>query len=180
MKLDKRVQHGAPCERFAPCRNSRGAHPPLPPDGQRNLRPNTDPAALERAHPHRAGRENSIELSWDAVTGAAATNCGPGPESDDWYQLDDGNLTGTTYTHSDVALGATYHYAIRAVAADGSSSAWSDFPSATLPATQSISRHQHHCNANVDTGGNTFTNTDANTDAGRIRARKADIRTRIL
>ena len=51
----------------------------------------------------------------------------------DWAQIGGNSLTGTTYTHSDVTAGTTYYYAIRAVNADGETSAWSAYVPATVP-----------------------------------------------
>ena len=49
-----------------------------------------------------------------------------------WQRLDDGGLTGTTFTHSDVTVGTTYYYTVRAVDANGAASAWSAYDSATV------------------------------------------------
>ncbi len=81
-----------------------------------------------------ATQTNAIELSWPPVPGAVRYllwtwwNAAVG-----WQQLDDGNLTGASYTHRGLAPGTTYHYAIRAVDANGTSSPWSDYPFATVP-----------------------------------------------
>ena len=57
---------------------------------------------------------------WDAETG--------------WQRLDDGGLTGTTFTHSDVTVGTTYFYTIRTVDASGAAGAWSAYARATVSA----------------------------------------------
>ncbi len=57
---------------------------------------------------------------WDAETG--------------WQRLDDGNLTGASYTHADVSAGRTYYYTIRAVDASGKMSGWQqEYASAMVP-----------------------------------------------
>ena len=49
-----------------------------------------------------------------------------------WQPIGGANLTGTAYTHTGVTAGTTYHYSIRAVYADGQTSAWlTDYPTAT-------------------------------------------------
>ena len=53
-----------------------------------------------------------------------------------WRQLDEGDLTDTTYRHRGLAAGATYQYAVRAVDARGQPlGPWSNFPTATAPGT---------------------------------------------
>ena len=61
---------------------------------------------------------------WDAGTG--------------WQPIGGNNLTGTSYTHTDVTAGTKYHYTIRAVNAAGEKGAWllEDYPSAITLATQ--------------------------------------------
>ena len=49
---------------------------------------------------------------WDAATG--------------WQQLSGDNLTGAAFDHTDLTIGVTYHYRIRAVNADGQQGAWSE------------------------------------------------------
>ena len=54
---------------------------------------------------------------WDAATG--------------WQPLSGDNLTGAAFDHTDLTIGVTYHYRIRAVNADGQQGAWSEPVSAT-------------------------------------------------
>ena len=49
---------------------------------------------------------------WDAATG--------------WQQFGGDNLTGAAFDHTDLTIGVTYHYRIRAVNADGQQGAWSE------------------------------------------------------
>ena len=72
-----------------------------------------------------------VDLSWEAVTGAARYELWRWTSVDLWQQLDDGTLTGTSYSHTDVAEGTTYFYAIRAVNTDGETSEWSEYVSLT-------------------------------------------------
>ena len=70
-------------------------------------------------------KENGIFLSWEAVPGAARYelmtwwNGGPG-----WQTIGGARLTGTSYTHTTIAAGTTYHYTIRALNAAGEASPW--------------------------------------------------------
>ena len=74
-----------------------------------------------------------IALRWGAVAGAVRYELltwwarDPG-----WQDIGGGSLTGTTYTHTDVVAGRTYHYSIRALDAAGEGSAWltGDYPTA--------------------------------------------------
>lgn len=86
-----------------------------------------DPPALTA----EAG-ENAIELNWDIVPGAVRYQLmvwwHPLPA---WQPIPEGNLTATTYTHTDLTAGREYYYTIRAVYADGQTSNWQlNFPSA--------------------------------------------------
>ena len=70
--------------------------------------------------------EDGVELSWTTVHGATRYELWVWDSVNDWRQIGGDGLTGTTYTHTDPAAGATYFYTIRAVNADGETSAWSD------------------------------------------------------
>ena len=80
--------------------------------------------------------EGAVELSWQAVQDAARY------ELLNWWDVETGwqplggdNLTGTSYTHTTVTAGTTYHYSIRTVNAAGQTSDWlKPYPSATVPA----------------------------------------------
>ena len=80
---------------------------------------------------------NEVELSWTAVTGAvkyalfAQLVSEPG-----WRQLDEGDLTATTYRHRGLTPGASYQYAVRGVDAGGRAlGSWSNYPVVTVPAS---------------------------------------------
>ena len=78
----------------------------------------------------------AVELSWNAVPGAARYQLSTWWASDPgWQSLGGDSLTATSYTHTDVTVGTTYYYSIRAVNAAGDTSDWlQEYPSATVPA----------------------------------------------
>ena len=82
--------------------------------------------------------EGAVELSWTAVEGAARYDLWTWWDNEIGWQSISDNLTGTTYTHTEVTAGTTYYYAIRVLdAASEAVSAYSDYASATpLPETQ--------------------------------------------
>ena len=76
---------------------------------------------------------SSVVLSWALVSGAIRYELWVWrDEASGWQQLDDGGLTGTSFTHNVITLGTTYHYALRAVDAHGGTSDWSEFANATV------------------------------------------------
>lgn len=81
----------------------------------------------------------ATDVSWNIVPGAVRYqlwvwwNNDPG-----WQLLGDGNLTGTTYNHSSLTPGLTYHYIIAAVDAAGDRSDWSAQVQVTLPVSQTV------------------------------------------
>ena len=77
--------------------------------------------------------DDAIEVSWEAVSGAVRYVLWVWTLSGGTQQLDDGSLTGTTFRHDDLVAGITYHYTARALNADGDSSEWSVYVSATAP-----------------------------------------------
>ena len=76
---------------------------------------------------------SSIEISWEAIEGAARYEVWQWTEADGWANLDDGNLTDITLTQADLTVGITYWYAVRAVA-EGTTSDYSEYVSATIEA----------------------------------------------
>ena len=82
-----------------------------------------------------------VELSWGAAAGAVRYELATWwDEGTGWQYIGDGAMTGTTYTHTDVAAGTTYYYSIRAVNEAGETSGWLlEYPSATaLAADQAM------------------------------------------
>ena len=78
--------------------------------------------------------EGAVELSWTAVIGATRYELWAWESVDGWQQIGGDSLTDTTYTHTDVTAGPTYHYTVRAVSPSGATSAWADYVSTTVPA----------------------------------------------
>ncbi len=77
-----------------------------------------------------------VTLTWAAVPNAARYELWVWwDEETGWQRLDDGNLAGAAYTHTDVAAGRTYYYAIRAVGANGETGPWSQWAQAAVPAS---------------------------------------------
>ena len=83
-----------------------------------------------------AAGENTVELSWNAVSGAVRYELWAWTRADGWEQLDEGDLTGTSYTHNRLMAGMTYYYAVRAVDANGAASTWSEYAHATVSASK--------------------------------------------
>lgn len=75
---------------------------------------------------------SGAELSWTAVTGAVRYELWAWDSVNLWQQIGGDNLTGTSYTHTDVTEGTTYHYTVRAVNAGGDESAWSTYTPVTM------------------------------------------------
>ena len=75
---------------------------------------------------------NAVELDWEAVDGAAYYELWSQPRAGEWQRLDDGTLTGTTYSHTDVSAATTYYYLLRAVSGADEPGDWSQSVSATF------------------------------------------------
>ena len=76
----------------------------------------------------------TVELNWTSVTDAVSYDLrawwGGAPG---WERIDDGSLTGTSYTHDDRTAGRTYFYIIAAVDTDGEPGTWSQQVKVTVP-----------------------------------------------
>ena len=127
----------AVCQPHPPARHPCRADSPLPPRKQRILRPDWLPRNHRRANVLTAQPgETAIDLSWTPVTGAARYELWAWTDAAGWFRLDDGNLTATTFQHTQTTPGTQYYYAVRAIAADGTASAWSNYPAATASESQ--------------------------------------------
>ena len=72
-----------------------------------------------------AAAGGAVRLSWGAVQGAVRYELMAWwDEETGWQRIGGANLTGTSYTHTDVTVGTKYRYTIRAVNAAGEESAW--------------------------------------------------------
>ena len=80
------------------------------------------------------GEGGAVELNWTPVTAALRYELWIRTNASSWQQIGGDNLTGTTYTHTQLAAGTTYYYAVRAVHAGGVTSPWSENASATVAA----------------------------------------------
>ena len=84
------------------------------------------------------GGESAVQLSWTTVSDAVHYELWTWTSAGGFQQLDDGALTGTTYSHTGLTSGTTYYYWVRAVNGSGEMSAWSERTSATVAAAPSI------------------------------------------
>ena len=72
-----------------------------------------------------AAAEGGVALRWGAVQGAVRYDLMTWWDAETgWQPIGGANLTGTSYTHTDVTAGTKYYYTIRAVNAAGGTSAW--------------------------------------------------------
>ena len=69
---------------------------------------------LDRAVLRLQRAVDTIELSWSTVSGAGGYQLIVWNGSGNW-QLGGGDLTGASYSHSEIAAGTTYYYTARAV-----------------------------------------------------------------
>ena len=81
--------------------------------------------------------EGTVELRWEAVTGAVRYELLAWTSADGFQEIGGDNLTGTSYTHSGFAADTTYIYSVRALNGSGETSEWSEPKSATDAATKS-------------------------------------------
>ena len=58
--------------------------------------------------------EGTVELRWQAVAGAVRYELLVWTSADGFQEIGGDNLTGTTYSHTGLTAGTTYHYAGRA------------------------------------------------------------------
>ena len=78
--------------------------------------------------------DRAVNLTWTEVAGAARYELWSWRNQETgWLQIGGDNLTGASYTHSNLIAGATYYYQIRAVNADGDKGDWSARVSAATP-----------------------------------------------
>ena len=110
--------------------------------------------------------EGSIELSWATVQGAARYEMWVWDSVNDWRQLGGNTLTGTSCSHTDVAVGTTYLYTICTVDAGGQSSPWSPNLYVTVPAQERVSQQQQEATITPTP----TVNTDSATDRGNLVA----------
>ncbi len=106
---------------------------------------------------------HGVVLRWEAVSEAVRYELLDWWDTGtDWQPIGGDNLTGTSYTHTDVAAGTKYYYSIRAVNAAGETSDWQlDYASATAfaPAETETSTPTFTPTATATTGPGTSTPT---------------------
>ena len=81
---------------------------------------------------------SGVEVSWETVTGAARYDLRVWTSADDWQQLDDGDLTATNYSHTELTAGTTYYYWLRALSDTGEAGEWSERESATVLSSSAV------------------------------------------
>ena len=69
---------------------------------------------------------DTINLTWNDVDDAARYELWAWDSVNEWDQLDDGSLTGTSHSHTGLTSGTTYYYQIRGINDDGNAGGWSD------------------------------------------------------
>ena len=84
----------------------------------------------------------SVELSWPFVQGAARYEVWVWDSVNDWRQLGGKTLTGTSCSHTDVAVGTTSLYLICTVDASGQLGPWSPNLYVTVPAQEWVPQQQ--------------------------------------
>ncbi len=77
-------------------------------------------------------KDNSIELTWNAVAAADYYWLWAWDEVDGFRLLGEDRLNAASHTDSKVASGRTYHYTIRAANEEGESSGWSAYVSVRM------------------------------------------------
>lgn len=81
---------------------------------------------------------NSVELGWSSVDGAVRYELLVWWDSETgWQQLGEGELTGTSFSHAELAAGTTYFYVVRAVNEAGETGAWSERVEVTIEGPKS-------------------------------------------
>ncbi len=78
--------------------------------------------------------QSAVELSWNPVPAAVRYELWYWTSAAGWQRLDNDDLTAASFTHSNLSVGTTYYYSVRAVNAAGDVSPWSEHAPATLTA----------------------------------------------
>ncbi|MDE0464152.1 MAG: fibronectin type III domain-containing protein [Caldilineaceae bacterium] len=94
--------------------------------------PTATAAALNAPVLTAEATEQGVVLSWEAAAGAVRYELATYWDAvTGWQGIGGNNLTGTTYTHTDVTPGTKYYYSIQALNAEGETSGWQlDYPTA--------------------------------------------------
>lgn len=111
-------------------------HPAHPSARQPDPRPDNVPVSKEAPVLTAAAGEGVINVSWSGVTDANRYELWAWTTGNGWFRLDDGNLTATSYTHSDALAGIIYWYSVRGIFAGSDATEWSEYKSAALPGSQ--------------------------------------------
>ena len=117
------------------------ATPTPTPTGASTLTPTPAATAAPLSVPNLTAQaaETGILLNWNAVPGAFRYQLLTWWANDPgWQPIGGGNLFATSFTHTTVTAGTTYHYSIRALNEAGDASPWitSNYPTSIVLATQ--------------------------------------------
>ena len=100
--------------------------------------PDPNASALPAPELTAQSAAGEIRLSWKELSVAVRYELWTWWDRDTGWQFISANLTGASFTHTELTPGTTYYYAIRVLDAAGNAGPWSDYASATVSAASEI------------------------------------------